>query len=1362
MKSIYKRTVNILLTVCITLSSGASISAADASAAEDVCTQIGLESYDSRITVNSGSLSIEQPPYDTDNSISSEVLLGALSARRYELSYVDDELSGSESERVIGGYIRAAHLRDADNVQYIPIELYRGTEAAVTVGENTYFSSSGGSKKVMRKGVLGRDGEIAIACVIPPSGGNTAYDRIEQTLPLNGRTFTVEFSIYAEGDAALRLNHTTSGDACSLLTWHGDGGLYANDGGTLVSCGVLERSSWHKAAVTYDAQKNNLLIYIDGVLLTSGSDRQTGLSRLNLGIDTGSTSGFAAFADMKYYYGYYYPELYYKAGFDAHDTVMLKRDDSGALYAGLSCAAAQEKERWLAISQHDVSGRLIGAAVSDCETNGVTETHTARLEYNDSPRVRTKIMTFDDRDKLTPSGAARKLGNETVFDEDFESYGSTMIEAAQGNVMEVYTDTDNDHAMRLKRTDGNVSDFHITADCRFPYSDYGVYDFDIKLLEESSEIRIYLMDELKNSEMIADIKKGGSVVFGGVEFTLEPYIRHNIAAVYNYYDRTRSIYLDGTLVSENEVLTSDFAKKGTAQQLRFHTWNNPEPVDILIDNVRAYEGVQPRSEINAFEKIVDTDRSRTVFDSEASYVNMLDGFFAIHSRSGVFYKDGKKSLLSYPPYTEDGITYVNAAEICAGIGEAVAAGTDGGYIPIEELAAALDMTLYKNNSALNGGMSILGRQRFSAPTGSTLQGLNDYLFYLRPKERELRSAYAVSPQRGVHPRIHASKTAFDRARALYASKEEEYFNRWSLQLINYANRLVSYGRSRSFTEYIIDGGRLTEESRCLIDNMYTLGMAYQLTGDMRYVDRAWMELEAVSGFPNWNPSHHLDPCEMGLGVAVGYDWMYDAFTPEQRAVIEKGMYNNLFYDAANSYKSTLSMMTNSATATNNHNVVCNGGIAVAAMAMLDVYPEEAYYLLENAIRAVDLMMYHYAPNGAWYEGVGYWELATQYTIAMFSTMEATLGSIFALDKCEGLDIASRYMIYNQTDNGVFNTGDDDVSWLTSQLYVPEMIWMSQHYNDPVVTKAVLKYRPSALKNSGDNALGLLWYDGSVTDTDIDLPLDAYYEGDETVTMRNTWEIGSGTSYVGIHGGLTVAEHSQLDGGTFIFETLGERWAKDLGAGDYNCVGYWETDPNQAYNRWQYFRSRAESHNTIVIDPDHSKPDHNLSSRVDITRFETSGGSAIAAADLSGVLKDNASAAKRGFFYTDDRRSLVIRDEISLKAQSDVYWHMMTDASVTIDSDTAILTKNGKRLRLEFIAVGGEAELSAQPVSEILKAFPTDSKTDNENDEHNTRIEIKLCGSGDVSITVKLTPYEMEGVTAVEEYNIPISEWTLID
>ena len=65
-----------------------------------------------------------------------------------------------------------------------------------------------------------------------------------------------------------------------------------------------------------------------------------------------------------------------------------------------------------------------------------------------------------------------------------------------------------------------------------------------------------------------------------------------------------------------------------------------------------------------------------------------------------------------------------------------------------------------------------------------------------------------------------------------------------------------------------------------------------MTKDKKYLKRAELELNAVSKFDNWNPTHYLDVGEMTMAVAIGYDWLFDNLQLSTKENIRKAFGNN--------------------------------------------------------------------------------------------------------------------------------------------------------------------------------------------------------------------------------------------------------------------------------------------------------------------------------------------------------------------------------------------------------------------------------------------------------------------------------------
>ncbi len=1007
------------------------------------------------------------------------------------------------------------------------------------------------------------------------------------------------------------------------------------------------------------------------------------------------------------------------------------------------------------------------AAAPDDEENAGVILDNINVHSGGKPLDKYPVADFNE--EVGPEVEMKLEGNALggkVLDVNFDQKPSFTI-AAKDNIIETQAETSTNMASLHERL--NTSDFHTDVKGVASLSDYVVYEYDVKLLNSAeTSFRVWLKDINAKYSSMCIFQKNGNLTLGTYSTKLSQDRWYRISTVYNYFDRTKDYYLDGKLVCKGDPIEAVLGTAADIDVFRFHV-EAKDSVDgnrakFFIDNIRVYETKEPVEDLSTLVRTININRGLSVFDSEKKFENYLDGFTSLHTRSGVVITDGKRYALPTVPEGIGTDAMVVADEICSVLGiecrSSANALTIGGkeidasktkqsggktYINVNTLFAdILGKQVYSENSTLSYGLVVAGDTAFVPPSDATeLQLFNNYTFYVRPDEDAIKAAYENSPTKGVHPRIHATAADFERLRTeIKSGNKKELYD----QIITRANEYVAEDVPVKYE--LRDGTRLLDVCRDVLRNMYVLGMAYQLSGDKKYVDRAWTDLEAVSNFPDWHPGHSLDPAEMSAAVAVGYDWMYDALTPEQRSIIEQGVYNNLFYVTCNSLQSKKGLLSSNMTTDMNHNLIINAGVSMGAMCFMDVYPEISTYILSNSIRAIGNAIYNYGPDGAWVEGPHYWEYSTQYTTKLLSTLDTAMGTDFRLSLVEGLSTAADFIMNLQSDIGIFNYGDGAVA----RQYVPEILWLANKYELDYVTPAWLELSQLSMNGYEDRVLALLWLDNDATTGQITMPTSAFYKGENTVTFRDKWTKENGT-FVGIHGGETIVNHSHLDGGSFVFDSMGVRWAQDPGSGPYDLPNCWDTVNG---GRWQYYMNRAEAHNTLVINPD-TEADHNPFSKVTIDRFEEKPKGGIAVVNTSELYLDDASYARRGFFFTDNRQSLVIRDEINLKKKSEVYWFMQTKADVTVTENGAMLAYDGKRLKLEAmcdskleITVGDSVPLPTSPVMN-KDLMPTGMK----------RIAIKLTSSGDTSLTVKLTPYGI-GATDISEYHKSIDSWVIPD
>ena len=196
-------------------------------------------------------------------------------------------------------------------------------------------------------------------------------------------------------------------------------------------------------------------------------------------------------------------------------------------------------------------------------------------------------------------------------------------------------------------------------------------------------------------------------------------------------------------------------------------------------------------------------------------------------------------------------------------------------------------------------------------------------------------------------------------------------------------------------ERVMTGMRLLSVSRENLRRIFTLSYAYRMTGNSLFFKRAETEMLKAASFSDWNPSHFLDVGEMTMALAIGYDWLYPQLSKESKAIIKDAIVEKGFKP---SLDSTYNWFLR---AVHNWNQVCNAGLTFGALAIWEEEPDLSQLVINRAIETIKLPMEHYAPDGAYPEGVGYWDYGTTFNALFISALEKAFGSDFGLSQSPG-------------------------------------------------------------------------------------------------------------------------------------------------------------------------------------------------------------------------------------------------------------------------------------------------------------------------------------------------------------------------
>lgn len=560
-----------------------------------------------------------------------------------------------------------------------------------------------------------------------------------------------------------------------------------------------------------------------------------------------------------------------------------------------------------------------------------------------------------------------------------------------------------------------------------------------------------------------------------------------------------------------------------------------------------------------------------------------------------------------------------------------------------------------------------------------------------------------------HPRLYLTKQREDELKKLM--KTDEFLKKQIEELLKKADRTVQ----EPPTDYKIpDGKRLLGQSRRSLNRTSTLAFAYRMTGKKEYADKAIEEMLAVCRFKDWNPKHYLDTGEMALAVGLGFDWLYDLISEEQRREIVDAMVRHAMQTGLSAYEKGAWWSK----AHNNWNEVCNAGLTAGALAIADEEREIAEKIVRHAIKSFSNGLSVYKPDGAYPEGPVYWAYGATFSGCMIMVLNDVFGHDFGFLKTEGFEktgdyymgmCGPRYRSFNYADAG---DGVDPS---------PMMYALSLFYDRPDYAYWLREFvRHQNRYQSGRFAVfHAVWYNPRGTASDFaETPLAAKYRGIQDVTtMRTAWS-DPDAAFLGFKAGNNRANHGHLDIGSFVYDVGNERWAWDLGADNYNFPGYF------GKQRWDYFRMNNRSHNTLVIGDKIQNPTADCK----IIDFQQ-GGQLIgrAVVDLTDAYQDQVESARRTAALFQD--GTVEIEDVLTGVTEPVRWGMMTRSAVKIDGKKAELSIKDKKIQAEVVSVNVKQ-------FEILPATPETEK-ENQNKGFSILAVFAEPENGTVKINITL-------------------------
>lgn len=767
--------------------------------------------------------------------------------------------------------------------------------------------------------------------------------------------------------------------------------------------------------------------------------------------------------------------------------------------------------------------------------------------------------------------------------------------------------------------------------------------------------------------------------------------------------------------------------------------------------------------------------------------------------------NGKKNIRVSKPIEKDGVMYVSSEALSVGYelglikncnertaegggvklkydssvveynGESIDMGTPcicenkELYIPIEAFAEKVLNQYVKNDGK---GLVITSKNQFDLYTDDTVDEfyyrgttrfegeisyyegmtpnrvLDRYMQYERPTKETLLADFNKTTNNGeMRPRVIATKEDFDRIRKF--KDTDERLKKVVDAVISSADEKLSDGEQT----FALEGKqRILDKARYYLERNLVLGFAYQVTGEEKYAEKLWQGMETVLKYPDWNQTHMIDSGEMLMNVSIGYDWIYDYLTEEQREFVrERVMYLGL--NPADDILRDL-RVTRETYATGdfvnqktNFNAVVNSGTITACLAFGETNQDKIFEILQNAIRSIENSILNIQPDGSWPESTGYWDYAFSYLSRSICTLMNSTKNHYGLMDSKSMEKTGEWYVQNNSYGGHSAFHDSPVGQANTNI----VSWLAKYFDDDNLKE--ICYRKIDAGKISLRVEDAIYYDPYAEGDADAFDLDAFYSGLDHFYSRSSFTDNNGL-YVAAHAGQVKCYHSQADVGTFVYDYNGIRWGLDFGKEDYDLHG-----SGVAY------RNTMQGHNVMIYDMSKNRWGciYDDDTRCYTDRYESKERGSLVIYDMHEPYAQFASAHHRGFYVGDDRTSLTIQDRFTTLDSTPSYWLFHTKAEVeVVDNETAILSQNGKKLRMEV-----RCDVPGYTL-ETSSATPIEGSENDAIQGQNpnmgvTRIQVKMPIEGieTHTITVKFSDYDAE-TTSIDEMTIPMEEWAIPD
>lgn len=351
------------------------------------------------------------------------------------------------------------------------------------------------------------------------------------------------------------------------------------------------------------------------------------------------------------------------------------------------------------------------------------------------------------------------------------------------------------------------------------------------------------------------------------------------------------------------------------------------------------------------------------------------------------------------------------------------------------------------------------------------------------------------------------------------------------------------------------------------DGVYNNALAYNLLGDKQAGEYGKNLLVKISSFPFWvhpwwkeRGRHIYYPIgEMGMGLAMGYDLLYDLMDEKERGQVRNALREQVVEACHKGYVED-DLVTNN---TSNWVAHVTGGSMMCQAAMYgdDEKIETEPHFTGVMLKAYDMIRKSIGNDGSYGEGYGYY----RFTMLSLSKSLPAMDNVFNIDMSGKIEGSYKELIWagnvKNKKNYYFGDSGGDLRPLTNWA------WLLAKHKDPL-----LGWFYNYLKKD-ETIMDVLYETGNV-------PMEAPYEERPvkffreigTTVFKSGWEKDD---FIFVMRTGAFFNHQHLDQGNFWLSDRGSRFIEERHGSTYYLDPY--------YQSWY---TQPVAHSTILLDHNH--------------------------------------------------------------------------------------------------------------------------------------------------------------------------------